>query len=64
MAHTLRHCSTPASQRHTKYPRHLLWLLWLYMWTMLGLFANFFYQNYTKKPAVPSAKKSLSKKTQ
>lgn len=52
--------STPASEVKNKYPRHLLWLLWLYMWTMLGLFANFFFKNYTKKtPKSSASKKNL-----
>lgn len=39
------------------YPQSLFILLWFYMWTMLGLFANFFMQNY-KKPAALKQQKT------
>lgn len=31
---------------HNDYPRPLVWILFYYMFTMLGLFANFFIRNY------------------
>ena len=43
-----------AEDRAKKYPVRLSIMLWLYMWTMLGLFANFYIKNY-------SAKKKASK---
>ena len=42
------------------YPRFCVWILFLYMWTMLGLFANFFIQSYLrggKKGAKKESKK-------
>ena len=41
------------------YPRFCVWILFLYMFTMLGLFANFFIQQYTK----PAKKKETSKES-
>lgn len=42
---------TPEDKKYSKYPVELSALLWVYMWTMLGLFANFYFKSYTgKKP--------------
>ena len=41
------------------YPRFCVWILFLYMFTMLGLFANFFVQQYAK----PAKNKELSKES-
>jgi GNS1/SUR4 family len=43
-------------EKKEAYPPTLVVLLWLYMWTMLGLFGNFFIQTY-RKPAASAEKK-------
>ena len=32
----------------SNYPRFCVWILFVYMWTMLALFGNFFIQSYIK----------------
>ena len=46
----------------SEYPRFCVWILFLYMWTMLALFGNFFLQHYVRggnKRGQKEAKKRL-----
>jgi hypothetical protein len=47
---------TPYDQRQGKYPVSLTAVLWLYMWTMLALFGNFYIKSYKPKTQENKAK--------